>query len=142
MRTATRLQQHSTGQSMTASGIFTGGGGGCHLYTTYTSCGSSKLRSGSASMQSRTNQSTRPNVTFGYWNAPLVLEPPRVSKWRSSHMTWATCSIRQVQVRCALLLSLTQNSARQPIKRDPTVRLTLTISTTTCEVAHAAHSWS
>ena len=97
------------------------------MYTTSTSPrtdGSSKLYPGSASVHSRTNQSTRPNVMFGYRDhrvcdsergrmagaAPLVLEPSRVSKSRSSCCTTTTCSIRQVWVRCALLLSLAQNS--------------------------------
>ena len=102
--------------------------------------GSSKVRSGSASMHSRTNQPRRPNEMFWYWNAPLGSKVPLVSKVLKSLLTSITWPIRHMRVRCALLKA--QTSAWQPVNWSTPVRLTLTVSTTNIEVAHTAPRWS
>jgi len=63
--------------------------------------GSSKVRSGSASMHSRTNQPRRPNEMFWYWNAPLGSKVPLVSKVLKSLLTSITWPIRHMRVRDA-----------------------------------------
>ena len=86
-----------------------------------TMVGSSKVRSGSASVHSRTNQPRRPNEMFWNWNAPSGSKVPLVLKVLKSFMTWTTWSIRHMRVRCALLHA--QTSAWQPVNRSQSVEV-------------------